>query len=823
MKTLILTEKPSVARDFARALGVSGKKDGYMENDRYIIAWAVGHLVELYEPDDYDAKWKRWRLDALPIVPDNFRYKPISKTKKQLGIIRGLLAGTTPDRVVIATDAGREGEVIARTILLYSGVGNSGAASRFWTSQALTPGVVKEGMKNLRRASDYDRLWKAGQARQIADWLVGMNGSRAATIRMNDLFTVGRVQTAVLSLLVDRRRERERFTPEPFWVLHALFSNEKGRWRGAWLHKNETRFQKEEEAQRVVSRIVNRTGTVLSVQKRKKKEPPPLLYSLTDLQQDANRRFGFTAKMTLTIAQDLYEKKKCLSYPRTDSKVLGTKNASMVGRIVQKLSAPYPGIFAGVAPERLRSSYKRVFNDARLTDHHALIPLAPLPASARADEKKIYDAVLKRFAAAFHPDCEFEQTEIITGVREETFRTRGKRIVTPGWQVVLTPRKRTGKEEEASENLPPLAKGDPARVEEADAKKKMTKPPPEYTEALLLKDMTNPARYVSENELKKIYRGDVGLGTQATRAQIIETLLARKYVARKKKLLLAADKGCVLIDALRRFESAGILASPRETARWEMQLDRIARGRGSDEAFLDGIKELVAKCVEEFKTNPIAPGEKKIEPILEIGTCPACGGAVVDGGKGFGCANWREEDGGCRFVIWKTIARKKISPRLARTLLTKRVAGPVDGFISKKKKTFSARLTLAPERGEWKVKFDFSDPSPANPSPKEALGVCPLCGGHVIEGKRGYGCGNWRREDGACRFVIWKSIGRKTISESIAVQLLKEGVSRTIEGFQSKSGDLFSAKLKLERNPSGAFEVVFAPVDDRMRGPGSPL
>ena len=311
--------------DFAKALGVNGRRDGYIEDNDYIITWAVGHLVELLEPQEYDSKWKKWSLDTLPVIPESFQYKPISKTKKQLSIIRKLLQDKSIEKVVIATDAGREGEVIARTILLVCGYNNRNRLYRFWSSLALTPSVIKEGMIDPKPAAEYDRLWSAGQSRQIADWLVGMNVTRAATVTLNDLYSVGRVQTAVLALLVDRRRARENFKPVPYWLLQVQFSNEKGEWLGTWFKERETHFDKKSEAEKILSKVSHQTGVVLSAAKEKKLLPPPLLYSLTDLQQDANRRFGFSAQQTLDLAQTLYEKMKCLSYPRTDSKVLGKK------------------------------------------------------------------------------------------------------------------------------------------------------------------------------------------------------------------------------------------------------------------------------------------------------------------------------------------------------------------------------------------------------------------------------------------------------------------------------------------------------------------
>jgi DNA topoisomerase III len=711
-KTLILTEKPSVARDFAKALGVKSKKEGYLENEYYIITWAVGHLVELFEPQDYDTKWKKWRLENLPILPDFFQYKPIQKTQKQLKIICGLLSKNTPEQVVIATDAGREGEVIARTILLAGGIPEENfekneKIKRFWTSQALTPQVVKAGMDSLKPACEYNRLWRAGQARQIADWLVGMNGSRSATIKMNDLFSVGRVQTAVLALLVDRRRERENFKPEPYWILKAHFENGKGDWWGAWFKKNQTRILSEQDVKTLQGQIENQTGHVVSVDTQKKNQAPPLLYSLTDLQREANSRYGFYAKKTLSIAQILYEEKKCLSYPRTEARVLGTQNISLVKKIIDNLSQLYPELFQNIIAERINEKYKRIFDDSRLTDHHAIIPLSPLPQNASADEKTIYDLVMKRFAAAFHADCEYEQTIIITQVEKETFHTQGKRILKPGWRVVygMEIEKKSDPDEDIENgNIPPLKKNDPAKVIDTKIDNKETLPPPEYTEALLLRDMTNPARYVTEDKLKQLYRGDIGLGTQSTRAQIIETLLMRNYVQRQKRYLIALDKGCLLIETLRRFEKAKILTSPEETARWEMQLNRIAQGEETGQAFLNSIKTFIHEIVEEFKsgkitlleaakTSPSIPGA-----VTVYGKCPRCGGDIIEGKKGFGCSRWRKEDGLCRFVIWKTITGKMIPKSAVTQLLHKGITQNIQGFTSKQGKKFSARLKIGMDK-----------------------------------------------------------------------------------------------------------------------------
>ena len=838
MTDFILTEKYSVAADFAKALGIKTRKEGFFEGDTCVITWAVGHLVELYAPDDYDPGLKKWRMETLPLIPDTFRYKPIKSGRKQFNVIKKLVRQPRFSRIIIATDAGREGEVIARTILFQCGAKDKQRMFRFWTSQALVPRVVRHTLDRLSPITDYDRLWRAGYYRQVADWLVGMNLTRALTVRLGDLFSVGRVQTAVLALLVTRKKERDAFVPEPFWLLKVVFTNDKGTWTGLWFNKKQTRITDKEKAEALFRHLKKETGsgTVLSMTREKKKEPPPLLFSLTDLQQAANARLGFPAKKTLAIAQTLYQDKKCLSYPRTDARVLGTTSLDLVQTVIEKCSSAFPDIFAGVVPDLVSLSNKRVFNDAKLTDHHALIPFKPLPAGATPDEKKVFDLVCRRFAAAFHPHCHFENTHVITGFAGETFQTRGRVILDPGWRRVYHMDIPDKGGETETVPLPALVKGDMASARKVTCEEKKTTPPPVYSDALLLKEMTNPGRYVSQTELKKLYRGEIGIGTQSTRAQIIETLIERHYVTRSGRQLLATDKGVFLIEQLKKCTIAAVLTSPEETARWEMTLNAVAQGQAPDGRFLNDIKTFVTRAVAEMQTRAfdIKSFSQPSATAPEVGKCPACGSSVRERQKGYAC-----EKTGCDFIIWKRMAGKRISPKMASHLLRFRKSGPFSGFVSKKKKRFSAGLAITRNNDKWQVTFDFnasqnkSTPGPAQSFPKTPTDrsgtpvpdmtapvpvhhspvlqavCCPVCRGAIIEGRTAFGCANWRPEHGNCRFVIWKTILEKRLTEK-NIQTLLQGQKTRAWVFQ-KDGQKFKAALKLAQDHEGEFALKIIP------------
>ncbi len=720
MKTLILTEKPSVARDFASALGRSiGSTDGYIETDEFVITWAIGHLLAPFDPEDYDSKWKRWSLESLPILPSEFRFKAQPKTKKQLDIIKRLLKRSDLDRLIVATDAGREGELIARLIL------NDGKSKlksfRFFTSAALTKEVIHEQLKNLKPLYDFDRLYIAGRARQKADWLVGMNLSRLATIKLGDLFSVGRVQTAVLGLIVERREAIEAFVPKDYFELKANFKFSNGNVSAHWFNpdvkEEEKRLDKRDQFDQMVKNLDRKPAVITVLNATEKIQYPQGLYSLTELQRQANMQFGFSATKTLEIAQALYEKYKCLSYPRTDSKVMAASSLDLVKGLVYKFKELYPEHFEKFVPYKVSLKNKMVFDDARLTDHHGLIPLKDFTGSESSPEGKIFHLVLNRFISNFLENHKYLETEVEIECEKEKFKTRGKKILEMGFKVL------EGRENE--ELLLDLTLNEKGIFANGEVEAKKTKAPSEYTEASLLYDMTNPARLVTEQDLKKIFRTEIGLGTQATRAQIIETLLKRSYVDRTGKNLRATDKGMELIVKLRALPSTKALTSVSQTAKLELKLQSMAEGEVDDLQFLDSINKYVESATTEWKSILVPESEKKprvytgkfakynkkpdgtaattspATPTINLGPCPICQAEIKDFPKSYSCSRWKE---GCGFTIWKVVAMKKLSESVVKTLMVKKKTDLLKGFKSKAGKPFEAYLLLT---NEGKVEFEF--------------------------------------------------------------------------------------------------------------------
>ena len=721
MKTLVIAEKPSVARDLVDALpGSFENNDSYYESEDTIVTFAVGHLVELINPEDYDDRFKRWRMADLPIVPEEFKLRARDKkAEKQLKVIHKLLKREDVDRLVNACDAGREGELIFAYIYETSGVDKP--VERLWIS-SMTKQAIREGFEQLRPGEQLRRLEAAARSRSEADWLVGMNATRAATIRgrawVGGVVSLGRVQTPTLALMVKREREIQAFVPEPYWLVHAQFDP---RYEGLWFEGDETRLKEGKRAEAIAAKVSGADGVVESVERKEQSERAPLLYDLTSLQRDANRRFGFSARRTLQAAQSLYEDKKAITYPRTSSRWL---SGDLVAQLKPTAATLAPiGEYAAAAQYVLglkQLPLGRVVNDSKVDDHHAIIPTDVEHDLDRfsPDERRVFDLVARRFLAVFHPPARYARTTVVTLVEEERFRTRGKVTLEAGWRGVYgleSDEDKKARQDEDTENesaeLPALEQGQKVKCAVAEVEAKETKPPPRYTEATLLSAMETAGKLVDDEELREAMK-ERGLGTPATRAETIETLIRREYIERVAKDLQPTPKGLQVITMLEEHP----LTSPELTGDWEKRLTDIEHGGDDRKAFIDDIAEFTRATVEKIA----ALDKEKLRPErVELGPCPRCGaetGEIIkENSKAYGCTSWKSrEEAGCGFVIWKRVAGRTLTPEIARQLLeegkTKEV---ISGFRSRAGKPFRARLVL---NGEGKVEFDF----PARTQTKEA-------------------------------------------------------------------------------------------------------
>jgi DNA topoisomerase-3 len=710
-KTLVIAEKPSVGRDLARVLpGAFQKHEGYLETDEHVMTWAVGHLVQLAEPDEYDAKFKKWRMADLPIVPDRFRLVVRDeRSKKQMSVITKLLRRADVDRVVNACDAGREGELIFAWT--YEKANASKPVERLWLS-SMTTAAIKRALADLRPRDDFARLEEAARSRSEADWIVGMNATRAATIRLRSSFdgavSLGRVQTPTLALIARREEEIRAFKPEAYWLVDAIFEPSAGepgrRYAGRFHEGSQPRCKTAAEAEAVVAAVRGRPGTITKLEKSTKKERAPLLYDLTSLQREANTRFGFSARRTLAAAQRLYEEHKALTYPRTNSRFLTgdmageiKPTAELVGR--QREYARAAAYVTGLDTLPLG----RVVNDAKVTDHHAIIPTRAEHDTGRMsdDDKRVYDMVVRRFLAVFHPEAVFENTRLETTVEPHVFRTRGRVLVVPGWRGVygegLEDRSAADDDEGTDQTLPKLDQGEAVATVEVGSEEKETKPPRRYSDASLLAAMETAGKLVEDDELREAMK-DSGIGTPATRAAIIERLIDVGYIERDGRSLVCSEKGLNVIRLL----DGHALTSPGLTGDWEHRLGRIEHGEETRERFMHDIAEFARGTVGELDAKL---KEVRI-PRANLGPCPVCGRDIVENRKGFSC--WSREDPGCGFVIWKSKAGKTLPMAVARELIaTGRTARPVTGFKGRSGKSFRARLALQQgDDGKWRVEFD---------------------------------------------------------------------------------------------------------------------
>src|SRR5918998_1385632 len=595
---LIIAEKPSVGRDIASALGSHRRGKGALVGDGWTVTWALGHLAELAPPDAYGEQYKKWRLETLPILPERFKVRVNQKTREQFVTVKHLLGDPSVTEVVNACDAGREGELIFA--YLYGLSGCKKPVRRLWIS-SLTPEAIRDGFDALRDGRSMRPLEDAARSRSEADWIVGMNATRAYSVRFGargNVLSVGRVQTPTLRLLVDREKEIEDFKPEKFWTVHARFAREGATYDGVWFKNKQNRLKEKDEADKVAAKVRGGTGVVRKAEKKTFSEKPPLLYDLTELQRNANAKFGFTAERTLRVAQSLYEERKLITYPRTSSRYLSKDIVGSLKRRVEAAGA-LPDL-ASFAEELLSLSKlpasKRVVDDAKVTDHHAIIPTGKkLSGELPPDEARIYDLVARRFLAVFFPASRFENTTVITEVKKETFLSKGRVMLEAGWRA-LYPEGVGGKKEKEPPVLPPIEVDQEWSVAKVGVKEGETKPPPRYSESALLGAMETAGRLVDDEELRQAMK-DSGLGTPATRASIIERLIKVGYVERDRKVLVPTIKGRALISLLEKSQ----LSSPELTARWEERLAKMEKGAERRPDFMADIRSFTTSLVEEVR------------------------------------------------------------------------------------------------------------------------------------------------------------------------------------------------------------------------------
>jgi len=690
-KTLVVAEKPSVGRDIARALGVRSAEqtEGLIENEEYVISWAVGHLVSLCDPDELNPEWKKWRMETLPMLPDVLQTKVLPKTKKQFTILKKLLNSKEVDRVVCATDSGREGELIFRYI--YNQAGCRKPVDRLWIS-SMTDAAIKEGFANMKPASAYDGLYESARCRSEADWLIGMNASRAYTVKYDALLSVGRVQTPTLCLLVKRDREIRDFVPQDYWEIRANF----GDYEGLWVNPEtgDTRCMSEARAKEIEAAVKGRPARVTEYEKELKKQVPPLLYDLTSLQREANRQLGLSAAQTLKIAQSLYEKHKLITYPRTDSRYLTHDMPEKVKKAIQSLTGePVRSLAQKLMQSGPLSKSGRIYNDARVSDHHAIIPTGrSMPSSLSPQEAAVFDMIARRLLAAHFPDYEYESAKATTVSEGHSFRSTGTRPVSLGWKEVYLDQQ--SKKKEAEQMLPALNVGDERTVKSVKVKALKTKPPEPHTDATLLAAMENAGRTLDDETLRESMK-DSGLGTPATRAAIIERLIEVGYARRKGKTIISTEKGEKLIDI-----APEQLTSAELTGKWEKALSVMARETEREQMdqlsgrFMDGIRKYAQFLVDEARTKESsvqfeqeergrAKGRKtsSVKPLDIV--CPICGqGRVTENSKAFSCSRWKE---GCQLTIWKNCLESRggptLTPALIKLVIEKREVAGSTGVI----------------------------------------------------------------------------------------------------------------------------------------------
>lgn len=797
-KTLIIAEKPSVANDIAKTLGGFTKHDEYFESDKYVLSSAVGHLVEITVPEEYDVKRGKWSFTHLPMIPPHFALNPIAKTESRLKVLNRLIKRKDVGALINACDAGREGELIFRLIAQYAKAKQP--IKRLWL-QSMTPGAIKEAFSHLREDKEMLPLADAARCRSEADWLIGINGTRAMTAFNSKeggfyLTTVGRVQTPTLSIVVEREEKIKKFVPRDYWEVRAEFICAAGVYQGRWL---DTKFKKDETdpekraerlwskaaAESIVAACRGKQGNVTE-ESKPTTSMAPALFDLTSLQREANARFGFSAKNTLGLAQALYEKHKVLTYPRTDSRHLPEDYMSTVNQTLETLSESnnYQQFASQIINKKWVKPNKRIFDNTKISDHFAIIPTTQAPKNLSEPEQKLYDLVTRRFMAIFFPAAEFQVTTRFTEVSGHQFKTEGKVMTNPGWMAVYGKDIVDEKDPENSGILVAVAKGEKVKTEKVIANGLVTKPPARYSEATLLSAMEGAGKLIDSEELRDAMSGK-GLGTPATRAAIIEGLLNEKYLIREGRELIPTAKAFQLMTLLRGL-GVNELTAPELTGEWEYKLSQMERGKISREEFMREIAQMTQIIVKRAKeyNNDTIPGD-----YATLKTpCPNCSGVVKENYRRFACTK-------CEFSMSKTPGSRQFEVAEVEELLTNRTIGPLQGFRSKMGRPFAAILKISRDEDikNFKLEFDFgqNDGEGENGegvdfTDQTPLGPCPKCSSNVYEMGLAYVCEKTVAKPKECDFRSGRIILQQEILPEQMLKLLNDGKTDLMPGFVSQ-------------------------------------
>ena len=870
-KSLIITEKPSVAQEFAKVLRVSGRKDGYIENDEYVITWCVGHLVGLVYPEAYDMKYKKWKLEDLPFLPKDYKYDVIKDVKKQYDIVHGMLHREDISRVYWAGDAGKEGQTIEENIRNFGGVREGMEELRVWIDSQTEEEILR-GIKEAKPMSDYANLGQSGIMRTIEDYAMGINFSRVMSVKYGNLLNntagtssytaiaVGRVMTCVLGMVVNREREIRNFKETPFYRVVGKFSSAEieGEWKAVsgseyfespLLYK-ENGFKEEKDANALIEKLSGKRAVVKSLEKSISKKRAPLLFNLAELQAECAKRFKISPDETLQVAQDLYEK-KLTTYPRTDARVLSTPVAKEIYKNISKLKG-YEPTHDFVEEILNKKLYGNIANtqytdDSKVTDHYAIIPTGQLTElqTLNSIQKAVFDVIVRRFLSVFYPPAEYQNVKLSVLVEKESFFSSAKVLKSPGYlEVAIPPKKKSFEEENArilgttkngdqdleendenESNVNPsvllefadkIKEGDEISVLGYEIKYGKTSPPKRYTSGSMILAMENAGQLIEDEELREQIKGS-GIGTSATRAEIIKKLVRIHYLNLNKKtqILTPENLGEMVYEVVNMTVPA--LLNPKMSASWEKGLEGITNGSVDfwdyREKLEDFIRRETNQMIGQNLRNELADrisdfagkNAKGIGARRKIGVkCPVCEGELVTTPFGFGCTNYKTDKSGCNFNIGE-IAGISLNEEQVKHLIEDGKTDVIRGFKSKTGKKFDAFLKLGKdEEGKVSIQFDFEG---VEAIPVEGV-VCPACGGRLVKTSFGFGCENYKQDKTGCNFNVGEIAGKK-ISESNLKQLLTDGKTETLRGFKSKAGKKFDAVLKLDKDESGKPVIAF--------------